>query len=65
MREQRLKGDGIQIAWRELMGRERFTYAVLTEEIITARKALVLAPEKEGKVIRPRMDGGPAENEIK
>lgn len=33
-------GDGIQIAWRELMGRKRFAYAELTGEIITARKAL-------------------------
>jgi enoyl-CoA hydratase/carnithine racemase len=35
-------GDGIQIAWRELMGRKRFAYAELTGEIITARKALAL-----------------------
>ena len=33
-------GDGIEIAWRELMGRKRFAYAELTGEIITARKAL-------------------------
>jgi enoyl-CoA hydratase/carnithine racemase len=33
-------GDGIQIAWRELMGRKRFAYAELTGEIITAKKAL-------------------------
>ncbi len=33
-------GDGIQIAWRELMGRKRFAYAELTGEVITARKAL-------------------------
>ncbi|MGI5970935.1 MAG: enoyl-CoA hydratase/isomerase family protein [Oscillospiraceae bacterium] len=33
-------GDGIQIAWRELMGRKRFAYAELTGEIISARKAL-------------------------
>ena len=33
-------GDGIQIAWRELMGRKRFAYAELTGQIITARKAL-------------------------
>lgn len=32
-------GDGVQIAWRELMGRKRFSYAELTGEIITARKA--------------------------
>ncbi len=35
-------GDGVQIAWRELMGRKRFAYAELTGEIITARKALKL-----------------------
>jgi enoyl-CoA hydratase/carnithine racemase len=35
-------GDGIQIAWRELMGRKRYAYAELTGEIITARKALEL-----------------------
>ena len=35
-------GDGIQIAWRELMGRKRYAYAELTGEIITARKALAL-----------------------
>lgn len=33
-------GDGVQIAWRELMGRKRFAYAELTGQIITARKAL-------------------------
>ena len=33
-------GDGIQIAWRELMGRKRYAYAELTGQIITARKAL-------------------------
>lgn len=33
-------GDGVQIAWRNLMGRKRFAYAELTGEIITARKAL-------------------------
>lgn len=33
-------GDGIQITWRNLMGRKRFAYAELTGEIITARKAL-------------------------
>lgn len=33
-------GDGVQIAWRELMGRKRYAYAELTGEIITARKAL-------------------------
>ncbi len=33
-------GDGIQIAWRELMGRKRFSYAELTGEVITAKKAL-------------------------
>ena len=32
-------GDGVQIAWRELMGRKRFSYAELTGEIITAKKA--------------------------
>ncbi len=35
-------GDGIQIIWRELMGRKRYAYAELTGEIITARKALQL-----------------------
>lgn len=35
-------GDGVQIAWRELMGRKRYAYAELTGEIITARKALEL-----------------------
>ena len=33
-------GDGIQIAWRNLMGRKRFAYAELTGQIITARMAL-------------------------
>lgn len=33
-------GDGIQIAWRELMGRKRFAYAELTGQVITARMAL-------------------------
>lgn len=33
-------GDGVQIAWRELMGRKRYAYAELTGEIISARKAL-------------------------
>lgn len=33
-------GDGVQIAWRNLMGPKRFAYAELTGEIITARKAL-------------------------
>ena len=33
-------GDGIQTAWRELMGRKRFAYAELTGQVITARKAL-------------------------
>jgi len=33
-------GDGIQIAWRELMGRKRFQYYELTGAILTARKAL-------------------------
>ncbi len=32
-------GDGIQIAWRELMGRKRYAYAELTGEIITAQSA--------------------------
>lgn len=35
-----IPGDGVQIAWRELMGRKRFSYAELTGEVITARKAL-------------------------
>jgi enoyl-CoA hydratase/carnithine racemase len=35
-----MPGDGVQIAWRELMGRKRFAYAELTGEVITARKAL-------------------------
>ena len=34
-----IPGDGVQIAWRELMGRKRFSYAELTGEIITAKKA--------------------------
>lgn len=33
-------GDGVQIVWRELMGRKRYAYAELTGQIITARKAL-------------------------
>ena len=33
-------GDGLQIAWRELLGPRRWAYAELTGEIITARKAL-------------------------
>lgn len=33
-------GDGVQIAWRNLMGRKRYAYAELTGQIITARKAL-------------------------
>lgn len=33
-------GDGIQIVWRELMGRKRFAYYELTGAILTARKAL-------------------------
>lgn len=33
-------GDGVQIAWRQLMGQKRFAYAELTGEIITSRKAL-------------------------
>ena len=40
-------GDGIQIPWRELMGRKRFAYAELTGEIITARKALALGMVNE------------------
>ncbi len=40
-------GDGIQIAWRELMGRKRYAYAELTGEIITARKALALGMVNE------------------
>jgi len=40
-------GDGVQIAWRELMGRKRFAYAELTGEIITARKALALGMVNE------------------
>lgn len=40
-------GDGIQIAWRELMGRKRYAYAELTGEIITARKALELGMVNE------------------
>ncbi|WP_316859313.1 enoyl-CoA hydratase/isomerase family protein [uncultured Cohaesibacter sp.] len=40
-------GDGIQIAWRELMGRKRYAYAELTGEIITARKALQLGMVNE------------------
>lgn len=33
-------GDGVQIVWRELMGRKRFSYAELTGQIITAKMAL-------------------------
>ena len=33
-------GDGIQIIWRELMGRKRFAYYELSGAILTARKAL-------------------------
>lgn len=33
-------GDGVQVAWRALMGRKRFAYAELTGQIITARMAL-------------------------
>ncbi len=40
-------GDGIGIAWRELMGRKRYAYAELTGEIITARKALALGMVNE------------------
>ncbi len=40
-------GDGIQIAWRELMGRKRYAYAELTGEVITARKALQLGMVNE------------------
>jgi enoyl-CoA hydratase/carnithine racemase len=40
-------GDGIQIAWRELMGSKRYAYAELTGEIITARKALALGMVNE------------------
>ena len=40
-------GDGVQIPWRELMGRKRFAYAELTGEIITARKALALGMVNE------------------
>ncbi|MHB9856882.1 enoyl-CoA hydratase/isomerase family protein [Streptomyces sp. YIM S03343] len=40
-------GDGIGIAWRELMGRKRYAYAELTGEIITARKALQLGMVNE------------------
>ena len=40
-------GDGIQIAWRELMGRKRYAYAELTGEIITAKKALALGMVNE------------------
>ncbi|NDL62079.1 enoyl-CoA hydratase/isomerase family protein [Acerihabitans arboris] len=40
-------GDGIGIAWRELMGRKRYAYAELTGEIITARKALSLGMVNE------------------
>lgn len=40
-------GDGIQIAWRELMGRKRYAYAELTGEVLTARKALALGMVNE------------------
>jgi enoyl-CoA hydratase/carnithine racemase len=40
-------GDGIQMVWRELMGRKRYAYAELTGEIITARKALALGMVNE------------------
>jgi len=40
-------GDGIQLAWRELMGRKRYAYAELTGEVITARKALELGMVNE------------------
>ncbi|MDC7125594.1 MAG: enoyl-CoA hydratase/isomerase family protein [Spirochaetales bacterium] len=40
-------GDGIQFAWRELMGYKRYAYAELTGEIITARKALQLGMVNE------------------
>jgi enoyl-CoA hydratase/carnithine racemase len=40
-------GDGIGIAWRELMGRKRYSYAELTGEVITARKALQLGMVNE------------------
>ena len=40
-------GDGIQTAWRELMGRKRYAYAELTGEVITARKALALGMVNE------------------
>ena len=33
-------GDGVQIAWRNLMGRKRYAYAELTGQVITARKAM-------------------------
>lgn len=33
-------GDGVQIAWRNLMGWKRFSYAELTGQIITAKMAL-------------------------
>lgn len=33
-------GDGIQIAWRELLGRKRFAYAEYTGQILTAKKML-------------------------
>ena len=53
-------GDGIQIAWRELMGRKRYAYAELTGEILTARKALELGmvneicPDTEAAYARAR-----------
>jgi enoyl-CoA hydratase/carnithine racemase len=40
-------GDGIQMVWRELMGRKRYAYAELTGEIITGRKALALGMVNE------------------
>ena len=40
-------GDGIQTAWRELMGRKRYAYAELISEVITARKALALGMVNE------------------
>lgn len=33
-------GDGVQIAWREAMGLKRYNYALLTNELITAEKAV-------------------------
>ncbi|MGC3993125.1 MAG: enoyl-CoA hydratase/isomerase family protein [Propionicimonas sp.] len=55
-------GDGIQIAWRELMGRKRFAYAELTGEIITARKALELGMVNENlRGHRGRVRPGPGD----